>query len=549
MSANATFCATLVDEWVANGLEHAVIAPGSRSTPLALALVADERLTCHTVLDERSAAFVALGLSVDGGVSLVVCTSGTAAVNLHPAVVEAGLSDVAMLVCTADRPPELRGVGAPQTIDQVDLFGSSVRWSVDAPVPEDSDPGGWRDLARRCIGAARGVDGGRPGPVQVNLPFREPLVGTTDPLPAAHPSIARDTLPSSESEPLPEGLLDGRGLIVVGGRHGCEPEEILGLGERLNWPVFADPCSGLRGEPGVISTADAIARSEAFTAAHHPDVVVRVGRPHASKVLPAWISRVGCPVVQVGGPGRIDPDGNVVVATTLDALGRLPANSASRSWLDDWCQADRAVLGVHDRALNGPGLDDPTVARVVARESGDLGARLVVSSSMPVRDLEWFGGPDARAHSNRGANGIDGVMSTALGIALRGGPTVALVGDLAFVHDANALWALMGRGVDLRVVVVDNDGGGIFSFLPQASTPGGAVFERLFGTPHGADVLGLAGAFEVPAVNVDSVDELGEALRLPGPRVIRVSTDRAANVAVHERLHEAAVVAVDALVG
>jgi 2-succinyl-5-enolpyruvyl-6-hydroxy-3-cyclohexene-1-carboxylate synthase len=166
---------------------------------------------------------------------------------------------------------------------------------------------------------------------------------------------------------------------------------------------------------------------------------------------------------------------------------------------------------------------------------------------MPVRDLEWFGGPTAVAHSNRGANGIDGVMSTALGVAARGHATIALVGDLAFVHDANALWGITDRGVDLRVVVVDNDGGGIFSFLPQAEDPGGVMFERLFGTPHGADVMSLAGAFGVAAEVVHSVADLEAALALPGPRVIRVPSDRVRNVEVHRRLHEAAAAAVDAL--
>ena len=549
MSANATFCATLVDEWVVRGLEHAVIAPGSRSTPLALALRADDRVTCHTVLDERSAAFVALGLAADGGVSLVLCTSGTAAVNLHPAVVEAGLSDLAVLVCTADRPPELRGVGAPQTIDQIDLFGSAVRWSVDAPVPDDSDPAGWRELARLCIHTASGLHGGRPGPVQVNLPFREPLVGPAGPLPVSGPATEGEAPVGRAPDEVPDGLLEGRGLVIVGGRHGCEAADILRCADRLGWPVLADPASGLRGERGVISTADAIVRSAMFTDAHQPDVVIRIGRPHASKVLPAWIAAVGCPVVQVGGPGHIDPDGNVVATTDLGTVERAAGQRSPTAWLDDWQQADREVLDIHDRALAGPDLDEPTVVRVVAGEVGALGARLVVSSSMPVRDLEWFGGPDARAHSNRGANGIDGVVSTALGIALRGAPTVALVGDLAFVHDANALWTVMARGVDLRVVIVDNDGGGIFSFLPQAVEPGGAVFEDLFGTPHGADVLALAAAFGVPGVEVGSVDEFREAIRLPGPRVIRVVSDRSGNVAVHERLHAAAVVAVDALAG
>ena len=547
VSANATFCATLVDEWVSGGLDVAVIAPGSRSTPLALALIAEPRIACHVVLDERSAAFMALGLAVDGRPALVLCTSGTAAVNFHPAVVEAGLSDVPLLVCTADRPPELRGVGAPQTIDQVDLFGRAVRRSVDAPVPDDSDPATWRVLARSCLAAARGAGGTRPGPVHLNLPFREPLVGSAGPLPAAssHPEDSR--FPPSNPGELPDGLLSGAGLVLVGGRHGCDHDEILDVADRLGWPVLADPTSGMRTR-GAVSTADAIVRSERFVAAHSPEVVLRIGRPAASKMLSTWVASIGCPVVQIGGPGRIDPDGNVVATTTLAEAARSAGTPASPTWASAWRAADAAVLDAQSRLLCGPGLDDPTVARTVASCVADLGARLVVASSMPVRDLEWFGGPAASAHSNRGANGIDGVVSTALGIAARGEVVVALVGDLAFVHDANALWGVADRDVDLRVIVVDNDGGGIFSFLPQADDPGGSTFEQLFGTPHGADIASLARAFGAAFEEVDSVDALVEALAQPGPRVIRVPSDRRLNVDVHRHLHEAATAAVDALV-
>ena len=547
VSANATFCATLVDEWVFGGLDVAVIAPGSRSTPLALALIAEPRIACHVVLDERSAAFMALGLAVDGRPALVLCTSGTAAVNFHPAVVEAGLSDVPLLVCTADRPPELRGVGAPQTIDQVDLFGRAVRRSVDAPVPDDSDPATWRVLARSCLAAARGAGGARPGPVHLNLPFREPLVGSAGPLPAAssHPEDA--PFPPSNPGELPDGLLSGAGLVLVGGRHGCDHDEILDVADRLGWPVLADPTSGMRAR-GAVSTADAIVRSERFVAAHSPEVVLRIGRPAASKMLSTWVASIGCPVVQIGGPGRIDPDGNVVATTTLAEAARSAGTPASPTWASAWRAADAAVLDAQSRLLCGPALDDPTVARTVAGCVADLGARLVVASSMPVRDLEWFGGPAASAHSNRGANGIDGVISTALGIAARGEVVVALVGDLAFVHDANALWGIADRDVDLRVIVVDNDGGGIFSFLPQADDPGGSTFEQLFGTPHGADIASLARAFGAAFDEVDTVDALVEALAQPGPRVIRVPSDRRLNVDVHRHLHEAATAAVDALV-
>ncbi|MFP5489822.1 MAG: thiamine pyrophosphate-dependent enzyme, partial [Acidimicrobiia bacterium] len=271
--------------------------------------------------------------------------------------------------------------------------------------------------------------------------------------------------------------------------------------------------------------------------AHAPEVVVRVGRPPASKVLSQWITRTGAPVVQVGGPGVVDPDRNVVAYATLDDLVGL-AGAAGTPWMARWRHADERA----DRAIAGliaeTGLTEPAVARTIADVLDD-DTDLVVASSMPVRDLEWFGGRRARAHSNRGANGIDGVTSTALGRALAGRPTVVLIGDIAFVHDSNALVALGGRAADLRIVVVDNGGGGIFSFLPQASSLAPERFEQLFGTPHGTDIETLAAAHGVAAHTVTTVDELATSVTAAGPSVTRVVSDRAENVRVHGRLHAA----------
>lgn len=533
-TANATFAATLVDEWVRCGVRHAVVAPGSRSTPVALALTERADLEVHVVHDERVAAFVALGLGLATGVpAVLLCTSGTAAANFHPAVVEAGLSDVPMLVCTADRPPELRGVGAPQTIDQVDLYARSVRWSRDVAPPDLVDAREWRPLAQRAFSAAEH------GPVHLNLPFREPLVGTAA------------TLPEPIGPPLPvpraiasNGIVDARfdvprGVILAGGRSGVDPARVAALAERLGWPVLADPPSGLRDDPRAVTAFDSLLRDAAFAATHAPDVVVRVGRPAASKVLTQWIVGSGAPVLQVGGPGVVNPDHNVAAWCRLDDLDSLTGNPDG-AWLDGWLTANRHAEDAFDRLVAAATVpSEPAVARTVAAALPPR-AQLFVSASMPMRDLEWFGGPAARAHANRGANGIDGVMSTALGVALAGRPVVVLLGDVAYLHDSNALLAAAQAQADLRVVVIDNRGGGIFSFLPQATALANERFERLFGTPHATDLCALAQAHGLPAETAATLDEVAVGVAAPGPRVTRVVSDRAVNVGHHDRWHAAA---------
>ncbi len=541
----ASFCATLVDEWLALGVHHAVVAPGSRSTPAALALADRHEMRVHVVHDERSAAFVALGLAMDGDPALLLCTSGTAAANFFPAVVEAGLSEIPMIVLTADRPEELRGVGAPQTIDQVDLYGRHVVWSRDPGVADDAERSLWRELAWDAWSHAL------LGPVQLNLAFREPLLGTAGELPpraAPEPTLLPTRVRRSDRVP---PLGGGRGLILAGGRSGVSAEAVTSLSKQTGWPIVADPLSQVRHLPEVVTTADALLRSERFAAEHLPDVIVRVGRPAASKVLAQWTARAtqaGAVLLQIGGPGVIDPDHNVDAVVSIDELlaaasSMPPADAAwAQSWNTAHRLADRAIAGV----LEGfDELTEPAVARTIADVMSD-DADLVVSSSMPVRDLEWFGGRRARALANRGANGIDGVLGTALGRALTGRTTFVLLGDLAFVHDSNALTALEGRAVDLRIVVVDNDGGGIFSFLPQATALPEDRFESLFGTPLGVDVVALATAYGLEARTVQAVDELVDQLARPGPWVCCVPTDRRHNVEVHATLHAAVVASLEA---
>ncbi|TFH20677.1 MAG: 2-succinyl-5-enolpyruvyl-6-hydroxy-3-cyclohexene-1-carboxylate synthase, partial [Acidimicrobiales bacterium] len=428
-----------------------------------------------------------------------------------------------------------------QTIDQIDLYGKHVVWSRDPGVAEPGERSLWRELADDTMAHAR------TGPVQLNLAFREPLMGVSGALPDAvdRPLLAP---PSRRPDAVPPDLDRARGVILVGGRSGVDPVDVAALHHATGWPIIADPMSAMRQLPGAVATADSLLRHDGFADAHLPDVIVRIGRPAASKVLAQWTARAtaaGAQLIQVGGPGVIDPDHNVAAICSIAALLGLSGGS-DRSWAESWAGADRvADAAIVDALAEFDELTEPGVARTVADHLAD-GVDLVVSSSMPVRDLEWFGGSRARAFANRGANGIDGVVSTALGRALTGTPTCVLIGDLAFVHDSNALIGLSARAVDLRVVVVDNDGGGIFSFLPQAAELQADRFELLFGTPLGVDVVALATSYGLESRTVQSVDELVEQLAMPGPWVCCVPTDRRHNVDVHAALHRAVAGSLDA---
>lgn len=561
----ATFCATLVDEWVRGGVTDVVVAPGSRSTPMALAVAADDRLSVHVHHDERAAGFTALGLGLASGrPAVVLTTSGTAAVELHPAVVEAHQASVPMIVLTADRPPELLRVGAPQTVDQTHLFGTAVRWFADPGVASIEAMGSWRSLAARSIGeATTGVAG--PGPVHLNLPFREPLVGTAGSLPDGredgrswHTTEGRRVAVDRHGTERLTDLLDrDRGVIVAGAGSG-EPDAVFTLARATGWPVLADPRSACRvPDFAAVGAFDAILRHAPTASTLRPEVVLQLGAPPASKVLAQWIEASGATIVAVDEHGRwFDPAhaaAHVLHAeptAAVSALARLVGGRERRDdWSGRWQAAELAAQEAIDRALLGH--EEPTepgIARTVARELPE-GSTLVVSSSMPVRDVEWFGAlrPGLRVLANRGANGIDGVVSTAVGVALAarrtGDATVALVGDVAFLHDSNALLGIVDRGIDLTIVVVDNDGGGIFSFLPQASTLDPDRFEQLFGTPHGVDLRVLAAAHGLVTIEPAGAIDVGDAVRASvatgGARLVLVKTDRTANVGVHDEIHAA----------
>lgn len=570
----ATFVTTLVDEWCRAGMRHAVLCPGSRSTPLALALAdhPDMRVQIHH--DERSAGFMALGLGLASGrAAAVLTTSGTAAAELLPSVVEAHHAGVPLLVCTADRPPELQDVGAPQTIDQTHLFGRALRWFADPGVADDAAASHWRALASRSLAETAGPP---PGPVHLNLPFREPLVGTPGVLPPARQRAPWTVAPRSlRSATLSMHDLTGRrGIIVAGEGSGHGPGDAAGVTElarALGWPVVADPRSH-SWSPGRLTVAhlDGILHSEQARSRLRPEVILRLGTPLASRVVTEWCSASGAEEIVVSHVGWSDPTGTATQVVRADPAAvvrnllsdtRRPATTRSESgarrpnaWLDLWTAASAAAAeALRSRLAGLPAVNEPTAAReLVARLPAD--AWLVVSSSMPIRDVERYAQPrpGLRIVANRGANGIDGVVSTAVGVAIATGtPTGLLVGDLAFLHDSNGLLGVAGRGIDLVCVVVDNDGGGIFSFLPQARTLPPSRFEQLLGTPHGLDLTDMARAYGVVAraIGDDGAADLAKAidaaLEQGGVHVLLVHTDRAINVDIHRELDAAIAGAVD----
>ena len=563
------FARAVVDEWARAGVDTAALSPGSRSTPLALALAGDERIRLEVFLDERSAAYFSVGAAkASGRPSAVVTTSGTGATILHPAVVEAHHARVPLLACTADRPPELRATGASQAIAQVKLFGDAVRWFVEVGVPEDVPGAGryWRSLAARAVAEAVGPPA---GPVHLNLAFREPLVPTGAPLVDAPGRAGGAPWLTNRPRPAPPDPDDvarlaeavaarERGLVVAGWGAGALPEAVERFAAAAGWPVLADAVSGLRSGPLVVSTYDPLLRCRPFAAAHRPDLVLRLGAAPTGRVASEWLDET-VPQLLVDPDGawldpqraataRIAADPSVLLDAVATALGRsgyadprLSRVSVTRTgWVDEWLGAEAAARAALDGLLDS--WATPFEGRVARDVFAGLpaGATLVAGSSMPVRDLESFAAPrtGVRVVGNRGASGIDGFCSTVLGVAAARagqGPVAALAGDLTILHDLGGLLGAAHRGLDAAVVVLDNDGGGIFSFLPQAGSP--EHFERLFGTPHGTDLVAVVEALGVPATRVDTAAGVGpavaDALERGGARVVVVPTDRADNVARH----------------
>jgi 2-succinyl-5-enolpyruvyl-6-hydroxy-3-cyclohexene-1-carboxylate synthase len=572
MNPSTAFARVFTDELIRCGLREAVLAPGSRSAPLAMALFdrasavgpARPGPRLHVRTDERSAAFLGLGLAKAGRRPVALaCTSGTAAAHFHPAVIEADEAGVPLIVLTADRPPELRGTGTSQTIDQLKLYGGAVRWFCEAGVPEER--AGmvryWRSLACRAWAMASGGAGGLPGPVHVNVPFRDPLVpdaaggdgGWPEPLDGragGAPWTRCGPLSPAGAGPLALDWTE-RGVVVCGGGD-YDPGPLLGLAEAAGWPVLAEPSSNARCGPNALSAYGYLLESPGFVAGHRPDLIVSAGRPGLSRSMLAFLRGAPGPVparhvVLAQGPGRwADPARAATeVAAEVRLSGPGPGPGQDSAWLASWRRADAAARGAADAMLDADEpMTEPRLARDLAAALPD-GALLWAGPSLPVRDLDQEMSPRAglRVLCNRGANGIDGLVSSAIGAALAhqaggGGPAFALVGDLAFLHDAAGL--MLGPAEarpDLCIVVVNNDGGGIFSTLEQAAFPDS--FERLFGTPHGTDLALVAQAAGLPHVLVDKASGLADALRGNGLRVVEVRADRTAGAELRSRLREA----------
>jgi 2-succinyl-5-enolpyruvyl-6-hydroxy-3-cyclohexene-1-carboxylate synthase len=571
-NANTALASAFIEELARGGMRHAVLSPGSRSTPLAIALWRQPEIEVCVIVDERSAAFFALGgAQATGAPVAMLSTSGTAAANFHPAICEADESGLPLIVLTADRPPELRGVGAGQTIDQIKLYGSSVRWFCEVGTHQADDDGllHYRSVACRALAASRGEP--RPGPVHLNLPWREPLaptpvagaVSATDPLALE----GRDTRPLTAVTPIdmePSAfLLDEvaghiasapTGVIVAGRQSNPELREpLVALARAAGFPILAEPTSQLRCGPHdrslVVSTYDHLLRDEHFCERALPDLVLRFGEMPTSKPLRTWLATSGADQIV------IDPScGWNEPTLRASALLRADPTELAAGWaarLGDevpegpvlWVEAERAARAALDSELGRAGfLSEPALHLALgeAHRDGDL---VYTASSMPIRDQEAFLAPsdtDALFLCNRGANGIDGLVSSGIGAAWASGrPTTIVTGDLGLLHDIGGLAALRDVSTPVRIVVIDNDGGGIFGFLPQAEALPSDEHEVLLGTPRGLDVAKAADLFGLPYRGLASLSELPDALAARTV-LIEVSVDRAANLELHRQLTAAA---------
>ncbi|MFI7678649.1 2-succinyl-5-enolpyruvyl-6-hydroxy-3-cyclohexene-1-carboxylic-acid synthase [Actinophytocola sp. NPDC049390] len=551
MNPSTAQATVVVDELVRNDVRHVVVCPGSRNAAIAMALheaAEAGRLTMHVRIDERSAGFLALGLSkASGRPAAVACTSGTAVANLHPAVLEAYHSGVGMLLLTADRPPELHGTGANQTIDQRGLFGPAAL-AVEFPVAERR--GGqnqvWRGLVCRAVAQA---EAGRP--VQVNMPFREPLVPTFEPR-WPEPldgrpdglrwttSAAPVTMAGSRVDfPLP-----ARTLMVVGSGRDDRARAAAAVAASAGWPAVAEPvgqAAALAGGASVLRCGALLLAAGELPESLRPEAVVVVGRPTLSRGVRGLMGRA--PVYGIGDhPQWTDPQ---YVATHvrgwLDLDDMSHVDGIDQDWLPAWRHADAAAATAVEKLLGEQ--EWPTGLRIAAEVLDALpsGAALFLGSSNPVRDVDLVAEPrsDVAIHANRGVAGIDGNVSTAAGMALATErPAYALIGDLTLLHDLNGL--LVGppeQRPDLTVVVHNDDGGGIFTLLEQGAAEYQPTFERVFGTPHGADLASLCRGYHVAHTLAATPDELRRALA-PGRglRVVEVRSNRALLRDLHARL-------------
>ena len=565
----ASFAAGLVE----HGVTDAVISPGSRSTALALCLHAQGGLRTWIQIDERSAGFFALGQARrTGRPSVLVCTSGTAAANYLPAIVEAHHAGVPMIVCTADRPPELRDWGSAQTIDQVKIYGSATRWAADLAVAGDLVPSQGRVIAHRAVASATGID---PGPVHLNWPLREPLE-PLGPVPVVEPA----PLTPGDGTVAPAVPGDGtvapavpgdsntiksyeRGVIIVGpdAAAGIEAQKdvvaaALELSAATAWPVVGEPIAGTRracGNPAgtVIANADHLLRHPDIGKELCPDVVVRLGGMPTTKPVRLWLETQRPTHVVLIDPANRWNDPSFVVTRHLvaDPAAVLTEAAGVVRREPAWCERWKELDLIADRVISDEIRHGPLLSALVASMLADVlpdGSLVMASNSMPVRELDSFvraEGPLIDFVGNRGASGIDGITSTALGLASQhDGPVVLFIGDIALLHDLGALFGAARSGLHLTVVCVDNNGGGIFSSLPIAARGDEVDFETLFRTPHGLDLAGFDGVGGVRVRKMTSASQFAEALRRacesqsPGVDLLLIEVDPDADLAQHRAI-------------
>jgi 2-succinyl-5-enolpyruvyl-6-hydroxy-3-cyclohexene-1-carboxylate synthase len=500
MDVAQSFAATFVDELAVQGVEYACVSPGSRSAPIAMALQRHPKTNVFVQIDERSGSFFGLGLAKATGKPVVLLsTSGTAAAEFHPAVVEAFHSRTPLIVLTADRPPELRDVGANQAIDQQRLYGTAVRWFFDPGPPLDAPNAArlWRRLAARAYAEALN------GPVHLNLPFREPLVPPPGQIPtplgeSSQSMTAGRAAPTSQQvSSLAAAVRQAKRPLVIAGEMRDGARLAAGL-NRLGIPLLAEPSSQLRrAESGAaVESYEALLRA-GWSLQHGPDLVIRLGGTPTSKVMNAWLAAAAAPTFLID-PDRMwrDEDqvaSNVLVCDPQPLIEALPPPDVA-SWRDEWISAGKKATAAIAATLVSTPMHEGHIVRALAAKVPD-GAQVFIGSSMPIRaaDSFWsYARGSQTFYGNRGASGIDGLVSTGLGVAAArsSSPTVLLLGDLSVYHDMNGLWSVRRHGIKATIVVCDNNGGGVFNFLPQAQHSD--VFEEIFATPLGLDFAQVA---------------------------------------------------------
>ena len=554
-SISLSFCATIIDEWLKHGVRNAFIAPGSRSTPLAVALELDTRISTEVFIDERSCGFAGLGNSLRTQVpSVLLCSSGTAGTHFYAAVVEASLSDIPLIVCTADRPYELHDVSAPQAMNQKNLYGNYVRYFTEPGVPDADQSNTWRSIGSRIAIEALGTH--RPGPVHVNLNFREPFLVPGQSSKIQITPAHKDNQPwhnftqsySSVHNGLPQQILNTlrspKGVIIAG-KGVTDPNSVTRLAQRFGWPLFAGPRSGCK-DATAIRNFDQLLRNESWAEKIQPDFILQIGENLSSKSLNKWIASRSTEIIVANNGRWNDPSrmanhfvsekGLVFELTSLATFEKDP------SWLKLWTSSDQlAENSIQKTILNfNSHLTGPEIAMQVTGQL-ETDEALVVSSSMPIREIEWFGDSrtDVSVYSNRGANGIDGVISTAIGVSTSG-KTTLLIGDIAFLHDNGALLGLAERDLDLTIVVIDNDGGQIFTHLPQSKILNSETFKKLYLTPQKVDLEKLCEAHNIPVSIWSQNISYREALQnfaTKGPRV--VIADSGSDIELYDAIEKA----------